>query len=242
MTGLTFSYALAQQLYFSEEQFPVDFEQAWAWLGYSKKDKALSILKKHFVEGEDFALLRGGEWSQGGRSSDLYVLTTSCFKELGMMAGTAKGKEVRKYFVQCERQLKESVAQKQSSQLLPEERLQIGMNALQFFGIDQTNPRLTQGLQDWCLNLMLNQKQLMPAEDKWLGVAERAEELGYGRIGADLSLRTRLGQAIAKLQLDRQREKRLCNGTQREIWVYRICDELDAAIRLFFQVESAMSK
>lgn len=129
----------------------------------------------------------------------------------------------------------------QSSQMLPEQRLQIGMSALQFFGIDQTNPRLAQGLQDWCLNLMLNQKQLMPVEDLWVGVAERAEELGYGRIGADLSLRTRLGQAVAKLQLDRKKEKRLCNGTQREIWIYRVCDELDNGIRLFFQVESAIA-
>lgn len=125
----------------------------------------------------------------------------------------------------------------QQSQLLPEQRLQIGMNALQFFNIDQTNPRYAQGLQDWCLNLMLGQKQLPEATERWLGVAERAEELGYGRIGADLSLRTRLGTFVSKAPLERKREPRLCNGTQRKIWIYRVCDELDAVIVNFFETQ-----
>lgn len=29
----------------SEKQFPVDFAECWQWLGYSRKDKALEILK-----------------------------------------------------------------------------------------------------------------------------------------------------------------------------------------------------
>lgn len=125
----------------------------------------------------------------------------------------------------------------QQPQLLPEQRLQIGMNALQFFSIDQTNPRYAQGLQDWCLNLMLGQKQLPESTERWLGVAERAEELGYGRIGADLSLRTRLGTFVSKCDLERKREERLCNGTQRKIWIYRVCDELDAVIVNFFEAQ-----
>lgn len=125
----------------------------------------------------------------------------------------------------------------QQPQLLPEQRLQIGMNALQFFSIDQTNPRYAQGLQDWCLNLMLGQKRLPESTERWLGVAERAEELGYGRIGADLSLRTRLGTFVSKCDLERKREERLCNGTQRKIWIYRVCDEFDAVIVNFFEAQ-----
>lgn len=34
-------------------------------------------------------------------------LTANCLKEMGMMAGTEKGKEIRKYFLQCEKKLKE---------------------------------------------------------------------------------------------------------------------------------------
>jgi hypothetical protein len=35
--------------------------------------------------------------------TEFIYLTVDCFKSLGMMAGTQKGKEVRKYFLECEK-------------------------------------------------------------------------------------------------------------------------------------------
>ena len=100
---LTFNIELAQQLVESKDTFPVDLDLAWGWLGYSKKDKALDTLKSYFVEGEDFVFHRSGEWSQGGRSRNLYLLTVNCLKEFGMIARTSQGKEIRKYFLECEK-------------------------------------------------------------------------------------------------------------------------------------------
>ena len=31
------------------EQFPVDFDYAWQWLGYSRKDHGLAALKANFL-------------------------------------------------------------------------------------------------------------------------------------------------------------------------------------------------
>lgn len=107
MSIVPFSFELAEKFYHSVNRFPVDFELAWVWLGYSKKDKALKTLKSNFTEGEDFALLQEGEWTQEGRSSDLYGMTVNCFKEMGMIAGTDKGREVRQHFIRCEEKLKE---------------------------------------------------------------------------------------------------------------------------------------
>lgn len=46
----TFSLAIASELTNSDNQFPVDFNRAWAWLGYSAKDKAKrSLLNAGFV-------------------------------------------------------------------------------------------------------------------------------------------------------------------------------------------------
>jgi len=112
MSIIPFSFELARDIYHATDQFPVDFEKAWVWMGYSKKDRALKILKKHFTQGEDFAFLQSGEWRRDGRSSDLYGLTVDCFKELAMMAGTEEGREVRRHFIQCEKQLKELLKQK----------------------------------------------------------------------------------------------------------------------------------
>ncbi|MDQ2096759.1 MAG: antA/AntB antirepressor family protein [Tychonema bourrellyi B0820] len=100
---MDFSIELAKSLIDSAEEFPVDLEKAWVWLGYSRKDKALETLKSYFVEGEDFVFHQSGEWRQGGRSKDLYRLTVNCLKEFGMIARTDQGKQIRKYFLECEK-------------------------------------------------------------------------------------------------------------------------------------------
>lgn len=91
----------------SKEQFPVNFDHAWQWIGYFKKQEAKTLLVSNFDEGIDFSreLVKT---PQGGRPRELFMLSLDCFKSFCMMAGTAKGKEVRKYFLQCEKQLKQN--------------------------------------------------------------------------------------------------------------------------------------
>jgi hypothetical protein len=58
-----FTQDLASDLYFSEEEFPVDFEMAWQWLGYSTKANAKRVLIKNFSQEDDFkiTLIRSDE-------------------------------------------------------------------------------------------------------------------------------------------------------------------------------------
>ena len=100
---IEFSQELAVSLYESAEEFPISFEECWQWLGYSRKDTALDTLKSYFVLGVDFTLRQKGEWTQAGRSSDLYGLTIDCFKQLAMLSKTEKGRQVRLYFLECEK-------------------------------------------------------------------------------------------------------------------------------------------
>jgi phage anti-repressor protein len=102
-----FDLSHAQQFLQSSELYPVSLDDAWQWLGYSRKDKLVEILKNNFEEGFDFSLTTG-ETPQGGRPSDLYCLTVDCFKQCGMLAKTEKGKQVRKYFIECERVAKQA--------------------------------------------------------------------------------------------------------------------------------------
>ena len=54
---MNFSTDLAQQLLNSSERFPVDFEEAWIWLGFKRKDNAKrSLLNAGFIENEDFRI------------------------------------------------------------------------------------------------------------------------------------------------------------------------------------------
>ena len=105
---MNFSQNLAMVMVQSADQFPVDFDNAWKWIGWTRKSKAKKTLTNNFVEGVDFCA-RGCKSSTGGRSSELILLTVDCFKSLGMMAGTEKGKEIRQYFLKCEKQVKEII-------------------------------------------------------------------------------------------------------------------------------------
>ena len=108
----TFDLTIAQNLYDSSEKFPVEYQDAWQWLGYGRKNNALrSFLSNEFDEGTDFVVLlikeQNSEASEGRPSSD-YRLTVDCLKTFAMMAKTEAGKQVRRYFLQCEKSHKES--------------------------------------------------------------------------------------------------------------------------------------
>lgn len=105
---MKFSHELALALVQSTEQFPVDFDAGWQWLGYSSKQKAKNKLTNHFEKEIDY-LTKWVKTPQSGRPSEFISLTLDCFKSLGMMAGTTKGKEVRCYFLECERIAKKAV-------------------------------------------------------------------------------------------------------------------------------------
>lgn len=97
---------IVEEMLHSSDPFPVPFGQAFKWLGFSRKDPAKRSLVENFVAGFDY-LVEVAPVVGRGRPSEIIRLTVDCFKALGMMAGTAKGREVRHYFIECERKLKE---------------------------------------------------------------------------------------------------------------------------------------
>lgn len=89
----------------SPNPFPIDFDKAWKWIGWAEKATGKAVLQNNFKEGFDF-LGKGTKSPTGGRPRDLILLSIDCFKCLSMMAGTEKGREVRQYFLDCERRIK----------------------------------------------------------------------------------------------------------------------------------------
>ena len=86
----------------------VDARQLHAFLGVGRDFStwiADRIQEYDFVEGEDFSPVLGK--SRGGRPSIEYFLTLDMAKELAMVERTAKGREARRYFIDCERQLRQ---------------------------------------------------------------------------------------------------------------------------------------
>lgn len=62
------------------------------------------VEKFEFIEGRDFSIILGE--STGGRPSKEYFCTIQMAKELSMVENNEKGKIARKYFIECEKQLK----------------------------------------------------------------------------------------------------------------------------------------
>ena len=122
---MNFSQNLAMVMVQSTESFPVDFDNAWKWIGWTRKSTAKKTLTNNFVEGVDFCR-KGCKSPTGGRSSQLILLTVDCFKSLGMMAGTEKGKEIRQYFLKCEKQAKEIIPAQ--SEELEKLRLEVALS------------------------------------------------------------------------------------------------------------------
>jgi phage anti-repressor protein len=100
-----FSLELAKQLYDSTERFPIDFDDAWEWLEFSTKGNGKrSFLGAGFVEDIDFcSFIKTEKRDIGATQVEVIKLTCECFKQWGMMAGTDKGKQIRFYFLECER-------------------------------------------------------------------------------------------------------------------------------------------
>lgn len=116
MSIVPFSQELAQQLFDSSEDHPVRFDLGWQWLEYSRKDSAKRFFMScGFVEGVDYRLHNCVESAPSGgltHREDIY-LSCECFKQWAMMSGTPKGKEVRMYFLECERIAKQAIKQSQ---------------------------------------------------------------------------------------------------------------------------------
>jgi len=96
----------------SEEVNSVDARELWVALDSKQqfadwfKDKVLNNM--FFVENEDYALLHSSMKrattgvSAGGHNRKDYALKTEAAKRVAMVEQTAKGEEVRTYFIKCE--------------------------------------------------------------------------------------------------------------------------------------------
>lgn len=84
----------------SKEEFPIDFDEVWSQCGFSTKGNASSMLKREFKHNEDYQIFivrPSHKKTKGGRPSHQIRLSVECAKAFVIMAGTTKGKEIRKY-------------------------------------------------------------------------------------------------------------------------------------------------
>lgn len=107
-------FALVSQSIGDETQQTVNARELHSFLEVGKdfstwiKDR---IEKYGFVEDVDYVKIdspKMGNQKGGDRRSIEYYISLSMGKEIGMVERTEKGREVRRYFIECEKRLKET--------------------------------------------------------------------------------------------------------------------------------------
>jgi phage anti-repressor protein len=88
--------------------FCIDFDTVVKWLN-SRKDNVKKVLKKHFSLNYDYTseVKKIIKFDGGATRKEIIKITPECFKSLCMLSHTERGKEVRKYFLEMEKLVKQ---------------------------------------------------------------------------------------------------------------------------------------
>jgi phage anti-repressor protein len=105
----SFSFSIAKDLFNSTDEFPVNFDLAWQWLEYDRKDSGKRFLVENLEEGIDFHIFVELGTLAVPRPPEKIFLSIEGFKNWGMMSRTATGRIIRKYFIECEKVAKKAL-------------------------------------------------------------------------------------------------------------------------------------
>lgn len=171
-------------------QSAVNARELYYFLGVGKDFS--SWIKKQIercdlVEFQDFEVFtQKGENLQGGRPASEYALSLDAAKEISMMSQCEKGKQARRYFIECEKKLKQHKA---SSML--DDRLKAAAWAAEFLNMNEVGRlQLAKAVLD---PLGLPSPDYVPSK----GVMHSASEL-LKRFGSKLSI-VKFNQKLVEL-------------------------------------------
>ena len=93
--------------YDSKNDFIIDLDNIWNWLGFGQKVNAKRVLEKNFLINKDYKLLLCHEAKQtnqtkGGHNKEIFMLNIDTFKKFCLKAETKKANEIHDYFIKLE--------------------------------------------------------------------------------------------------------------------------------------------
>ena len=97
--------------YNSKNDFVIDLETVWKFVGFSRKDPAKVILTKHFTIDIDYKIViqRSLDNLCVGRPTEQIMMTINTFKKFCLKAGTKKADEIHDYYIKLEELLQETM-------------------------------------------------------------------------------------------------------------------------------------
>uniref|UniRef100_A0A6C0ER25 Uncharacterized protein n=1 Tax=viral metagenome TaxID=1070528 RepID=A0A6C0ER25_9ZZZZ len=115
-----------------KNDFVIDLDNVWKWLGFSSKHKSKELLTKIFVINKDYKILltQPGEQNskneshkiekqtniRGGHNKEIIMLNIDSFKKFCLKSGTKKADEIHDYFIKLENIMHE-ITKEESNEL-----------------------------------------------------------------------------------------------------------------------------
>jgi len=96
--------------YHKTDDYIVDLDNIWKWLGFNQKIKAKELLEKNFILNKDYKKLlslEGKQKKNGGHNIQKYYLNVKTFKSLCLKAQTKKADEIHEYYIKLEELIQE---------------------------------------------------------------------------------------------------------------------------------------
>lgn len=91
--------------------FIIDLDDIWNWLGFSQKVCAKKMILKNFTLDRDYKLLQNSNVNliktHGGNNKELILLNVQTFKKFCLKAETRKADEIHEYYIKLEKLIQE---------------------------------------------------------------------------------------------------------------------------------------
>ena len=183
--------------YDSKKDFVIDFDNAWKWCGFSRKDNAKTLLTKHFTNEIDYKVQNTFPADAGkvemGRPTETIFLNVNTFKKFCLKANTTKAEEVHDYYIKLEEMLQETINEEsnelrlqlsnseEEKKKIEEEKLKVEEEKLK---IEEENKKLLK-------KYVKKEKQIFDKNVVYLMTTDEAEKLGEYAVGKAIDLTRR---------------------------------------------------
>ena len=107
------SYQLYVSSYNNQNDFIVNLDDIYKWIGFSRKCSAKRLLENNFKLNIDYNIVTGiaskceiiftTNLHKGGTNKEKILLTIDCFKSVCLLASTKKSKELYNYYIKIEK-------------------------------------------------------------------------------------------------------------------------------------------
>ena len=85
--------------------FVINLENVWKFIGFANKGNAKRLLKHHFIENKDYKIsfFRSDKRKkQGGHDNETIMLNVNTFKKLCLKANTESSDKIHDYYIKLE--------------------------------------------------------------------------------------------------------------------------------------------